>query len=661
MPPNSHLVYRPDIDGLRAIAILAVVGFHTFPNWVEGGFIGVDIFFVISGFLISKIIFKGLDQGNFSFAEFYARRIKRIFPALALVFTACLIFGWFTLLTDEYKQLGHHILAGAIFGSNFRLLKEGGYFDTAAELKPLLHLWSLGIEEQFYIIWPPLLLLFWKRLPNVLMAILCLALTSFAFNIYLVNSRPVADFYLPFTRFWELLVGGILAYISLNNKAQLNVPFSRIVFIPPKGILHPNAKAFVGALLIAAAISSLSINHAFPGWWALLPTVGAALLISAGPDAWFNRKVLAHRALVFVGLISYPLYLWHWLLLSFFRITSDSPPATSEILAIISISFLGAWLTYKVVETPFRRSKSIWAVITLISVIVLAGVLGEVIRKSNGYPARFPSNIQKIIYSSNSIASYRRGACFLNPEQEANSFSHECFITASSQSKKILLWGDSHAAQLYAGLHYYEREGQFDVMQLTASACPPVINENTRCNGINKKVIQLITNTNPITVIMSGHWSLYDESKGWDRLDTQNIVETINELKKLGVKEIILFGPVPVWDSKLPNILVKLSKSSDWQEPPDRLTSGFSKNTKILDNKMEVIAKEVGISYISPYQTFCNLDGCLAKFHGDPTAFDYGHLTDTGSIFLIGANLARLSKPTPRPATLTFPRLLHQG
>jgi len=647
MPRNPHLVYRPDIDGLRAVAVLAVVGFHAFPNWVEGGFIGVDIFFVISGFLISTIIFKGLAQGNFSFADFYARRIKRIFPALALVFTVCLIFGWFTLLTDEYKQLGHHILSGAVFGSNFRLLKEGGYFDTAAELKPLLHLWSLGIEEQFYIIWPPLLLLFWKRLPNILIAILCVALTSFAFNIYLVNSRPVADFYLPFTRFWELLVGGILAYVSLNNKAQVSVPCSRIGFLHPNEILHPNAKAFVGALLIAIAIASLNTNNGFPGWWALLPTIGAALLISAGADAWFNRKVLAHRVLIFIGLISYPLYLWHWPLLSFFRITSDNPPTTSELLAIISISFLAAWVTYKVVETPFRRSKSIWAVSTLIAVMVLSGIFGEVIRKTNGYPARFPSHIQKILYSSSSNESSRIGVCLLNPDQEADSFSHECIIGASSQSKKILLWGDSHAAQLYAGLHYYEQEGQFDVMQLTASACPPVINENARCNGVNKKVLQLITNTNPITVVMAGHWLLYDQSQGWDRLDALKIVATVNELKKLGVKEIILVGPVPTWNPTLPKILVSLSKSSNWQEPPERLTSGFSENTKIIDDKLEAIAKEAGISYISPYQTFCNLNGCLATLQGDPTAFDYGHLTVTGSIFLIAANLGTLSKPTP--------------
>src|SRR4029077_4711684 len=219
------------------------------------------------------------------------------------------------------------ILAETVFGSNLRLLKEGGYFDTAAELKPLLHLWSLGIEEQFYLIWPPILLLLWKRLPNILMAILCIALTSFTFNVYLVNRSPVADFYLPFTRFWELLVGGLLAYISLNNTAQRYAPFDRAISIFSTGILLLTLKSSVGALLIAAAIASMNTHHAFPGWWALLPTVGAVLLISAGPDAWFNRHILAHRVLVFIGLISYPLYLWHWPLLSFLRIASDNPPA----------------------------------------------------------------------------------------------------------------------------------------------------------------------------------------------------------------------------------------------------------------------------------------------------------------------------------------------
>lgn len=211
----SHPKYRPDIDGLRAIAVLAVVAFHAFPNWIKGGFIGVDIFFVISGYLISTIIFESLDKGTFSFSEFYARRITRIFPALLLVLVACLTFGWFVLLADEYKQLGKHTAGGAGFVSNFLLWNEAGYFDNSAETKPLLHLWSLGIEEQFYILWPLLLWFFWKRNFNLFIITIAVAIASFILNIEGVKHDMVATFYSPQSRFWELLSGSLLAWFAL--------------------------------------------------------------------------------------------------------------------------------------------------------------------------------------------------------------------------------------------------------------------------------------------------------------------------------------------------------------------------------------------------------------------------------------------------------------
>lgn len=200
-PHLSHPKYRPDIDGLRAVAVLAVVAFHAFPNWARGGFIGVDVFFVISGYLISTIIFKNLDKGTFSFTEFYARRIKRIFPALFLVLIACFAFGWFTLLADEYKQLGKHIAAGAGFISNFTLWNEAGYFDNSAETKPLLHLWSLGIEEQFYIVWPLFLWFAWKRKFSLLTITIVVAVASFVLNVNGIKQDMVATFYSPQTRF----------------------------------------------------------------------------------------------------------------------------------------------------------------------------------------------------------------------------------------------------------------------------------------------------------------------------------------------------------------------------------------------------------------------------------------------------------------------------
>jgi len=284
----THPKYRPDIDGLRAVAILSVVGFHAFPEWIKGGFIGVDIFFVISGYLISTIIFDSLEHKHFSFAEFYSRRIKRIFPALLVVLVSCLVFGWFALLADEYKQLGKHIAGGAGFVSNFIFWNESSYFDNAAETKPLLHLWSLGIEEQFYIVWPLLLWLAWKQRFNFLSITLAVVLISFWLNISKVGEDAVATFYSPQTRFWELLAGSILAYVTLHRpqfKHSFDTWLGKIIFAHPSdvgGNTLRNIKAFVGAGLIAAGILVIGKENHFPGWWALLPTLGAVLLISAG-------------------------------------------------------------------------------------------------------------------------------------------------------------------------------------------------------------------------------------------------------------------------------------------------------------------------------------------------------------------------------------------
>ena len=324
---NYHISpkYRPDIDGLRAIAVLAVIGFHASPSLIPGGFIGVDIFFVISGYLISTIIMNNLERSSFSFVEFYIRRINRIFPALFIVLFTCYIFGWFVLLPDEYKQFGKHVAGGAGFVSNFMFWIESGYFDNAAKTKPFLHLWSLGIEEQFYIIWPLLLWIAWKQRLNLLIITLLVMLISFALNITRVNSEHLdAAFYSPQTRFWELLVGSVLAYFNLHKQAYyskltlLEAWFDKrvgpLIYLHqsnPKNTLL-NLLSFLGATLILISILLISKENSFPGWWALMPTAGAFLIILAGNKAWLNRAVLSHRSFVWFGLISFPLYLWHW-------------------------------------------------------------------------------------------------------------------------------------------------------------------------------------------------------------------------------------------------------------------------------------------------------------------------------------------------------------
>ncbi|MDP2071189.1 MAG: acyltransferase family protein [Methylotenera sp.] len=355
------------MDGLRAVAVLSVVIYHAFPKFIRGGFIGVDIFFVISGFLISTIIFGSLERNSFNFIEFYSRRIKRIFPALLLVLTASFVFGWFALLADEYKQLGKHIAGGAGFISNFLFWKESGYFDNAAETKPLLHLWSLGIEEQFYIVWPLLLWLAWKKRFNLLTITILVAVISFALNISKVHSDAVAAFYSPQTRFWELLVGSVLAYMTMHRRSlspkfkhKLDMWLGQIIYAQApeaNGKTLHNVQSLLGAFLILAGLLIITKERHFPGWWAVVPTLGALLIISAGVHSWFNRVVLSNRVLVWFGLISFPLYLWHWPLLSFVRIIESGTPSRQIRIAAVLISIALAWLTYKFIEKPIRFGK----------------------------------------------------------------------------------------------------------------------------------------------------------------------------------------------------------------------------------------------------------------------------------------------------------------
>lgn len=391
----SHPKYRPDIDGLRAVAVLAVVAFHAFPNWVRGGFIGVDVFFVISGYLISTIIFENLDRGTFSFSEFYARRIKRIFPALILVLVACFAFGWFILLADELKQLGKHIAAGAGFVSNLVLWNEAGYFDSSAETKPLLHLWSLGIEEQFYIVWPLLLWFAWKRKFNLLTITVLVAIVSFVLNVKGIKQDAVATFYSPQTRFWELLCGSLLAWFTLYKKDafasirnKIDGFFASVVYRDKQengDKTLVNVLSFVGLCLLVYGFWRINKELSFPGKWALVPVLGAVLIITAGAKAWVNRTILSNKVAVWFGLISFPLYLWHWPLLSFAKIVEGEVLSRSIRIAAVVLSVVLAWLTVKMIEKPLRfgNQRVGIKVAMLCGLVFVMGVSGLVVNKTD--------------------------------------------------------------------------------------------------------------------------------------------------------------------------------------------------------------------------------------------------------------------------------------
>ena len=368
-PPTATVAdYRPDIDGLRGIAVLLVVAFHAAPAWFPGGFIGVDVFFVISGYLITKIILEQISTQSFSLTQFYSRRIRRILPALILVVATIYLAGAFLLLRDEFQHLSQHTLAAAGFASNFLLWSESGYFDAAAEIKPLLHLWSLSIEEQFYILWPALILVAAKFRLRLGLLTGALIIGSLSWGIFAISRDPVAAFYSPQTRVWELLIGAFLATLASNKAAQ------KISGIESKmGSQLFNYGALLGISLIVAATILLNSKSAFPGALALAPVLGAALLICGqAAKSWVNRELLTARALVWFGKISFPLYLWHWPLLSYARILENQTPPLPIRIGLVCISILLAWATYKWIETPIRygprqKSKTIALILLLLA------------------------------------------------------------------------------------------------------------------------------------------------------------------------------------------------------------------------------------------------------------------------------------------------------
>ncbi|RNF30691.1 lipoprotein [Massilia aurea] len=458
-PAPVHLAYRPDIDGLRAVAVLAVVLFHAFPTWLRGGFIGVDVFFVISGFLISSILLRELRQDAFSFAGFYARRVRRIFPALVVVLAACLAFGWLALFPDEYAQLGKHVVGGAGFAANFFYWAQIGYFDTAAETKPLLHLWSLGIEEQFYILWPVVLLLAWKRRMNLLLVAAALGVVSFLVNVVGVIHHPSATFYSPASRAWEMLLGAGLACVHARAAAGLPL-------LPARGAarrlprLSPDQLAWTGVVLLGAGLASITRDHRFPGWPALLPAVGALLIIAAGPRAWFNRMVLSNRLMVWVGLISYPLYLWHWPLLAFAQIIESGTPAPTIRAGVVALAFMLAWLTWRVVELPLRAAREKTVIAVLCGLMLACAATGGYLWFRQGLPER--EVVQDNLANQQALVVFedKAKAAACKARYGFESMYDYCIMSDPARDPTVVLLGDSHAYHLVYGLmKYYDGLG----------------------------------------------------------------------------------------------------------------------------------------------------------------------------------------------------------
>jgi peptidoglycan/LPS O-acetylase OafA/YrhL len=638
----SNIKYRKDIDGLRALAVLSVIIYHAFPNFLPGGFAGVDIFFVISGYLITRIILVSLDKDNFTFSEFYLKRVKRLFPALGICLGLTIILGWFVLLPDDYSLLGKHTAGGASFIANFLYLFEDGYFDILSEKKPLLHLWSLGIEEQFYFVWPIIIIISY-RIKKSLLPLISLALgtTSLIYCIMSTNDYSSMAFFSPASRFWELNAGCLLAIFKHPN---ISAKTSLLSFQGPiLKILQKNL-SLLGLFLIVSSIYFFTKEN-FPGAKALIPVFGTVLII-ASPSSMFGNRLLSTTPLVAIGLISYPLYLLHWPILVFGKIytNSNSPLST---LTLVLISLILAWLTYLFIEKPIRfYTKSARYTYISLVLVIISGLAGLIIYLNHGFPSRINEPMRSIISKKINFGDFfRQGTCFLKPEQHYKDFKKCEAIEKDKFTNKagLLLWGDSTAAHLYPGL-MNNISKKYNIIQRTASLCPPLMNYSSdrrpNCLSINKGIRKFIKKNPPQVVVLAASWLAFPKTY-------QNITNTVNFLNKQGIKEIYIFGPAPYWKKTLSDLLYYKFKEDPKRLIPKRLKNAVKNSSFVYDKKMKDLLKDYPSKYISSMDILCNKDGCLTLLGEKANTLvsrDTVHFSDAGSIFVIKNSLLDLLK-----------------
>ena len=653
--------YRPDIDGLRAIAVLAVVLFHVFPEVLPGGFTGVDIFFVSSGYLISSILLENLAAGHFSLWDFYGRRIRRIFPPLIAVLLACLAFGWFALFPKEYWALGKHTVGGASFLSNFFFWQEAGYFDNAADTKPLLHLWSLAIEEQFYIVWPLLLWLGWKARSSILWICIGIALASFALNLWGIYGAHdlTAAFYSPQTRFWELLIGALLAITTSHAKEHPTQFTARALSLCKQ---HANVLSCAGLLSIVIGVILIHKTDGFPGAWALLPTLGALLLLASGPQGLINRILLSNKLMIGVGLISYSLYLWHWPILSFLRITEGQIPLWWIRVGGVVAAFILATLTYFLIERPIRFGKYLKAkTISLIVLMVLIGVAGYNIYSRDGLG--FRNSIRSYDLSKNEGGDYGRP---LDSDGSCKDFfgiqlhNPNTCIT-NSEYPEILIIGDSHAMALSNAI--FNNLVPKKAVLVAAHTCPLLkgmqikqngFTTNLQCEKMPELILKILSEIKTIkTILITTRGPYYFSGQNTKTKGASNIQIVSQDFNNVSQEELFFIGTTKLMTDlkETKKGIIYLIDVPELKKDPENC---FSKrpisisNWRIDDCKAaisEVLERQSeyriiinklqsqfpNFIYIDSIDEFCDKNYCYANDKSGSWYHDDNHVSTNGS------------------------------
>ena len=652
------ITYRPDIDGLRALAVLSVVLYHISPTLLPGGFLGVDIFFVISGYLISLIIFREKASGTFSFSGFYLRRARRLFPSLGLVLATTLIIGYFSLFADEYKQLGQHASQAIIFLLNFQLMDEAGYFDVASHFKPLLHLWSLSIEEQFYLLWPLFLYWVFRLRLQLALIILLLGIGSYVYSIYLLETNPDALYFHPLARFWELLLGTALAY--WHDKYGMNQ-------LPGWLDNHSTRNVFslVGLALIFWAFWAFNSAKPHPGPLTLIPLLGVVAIIASGGAAMVNR-FLAIRLVVFIGLISYPLYLWHWPLLSFVRIMESGTPPEWLLWVVAGFSVILAWLTYVLVERPIRYGISIRRAVgsmTAIMIVLFVAARGVVVE--DGFPGR-----GSLLYMKEAEAQMKR-----EPRQDDSCISlfepdsAPVYCRQHNPGKNMIaIVGDSHAHVLFPGVAELAAAKGYGTLLLANSGCPPLLGavtgrnakEKDTCMNNIENILSKINNDPRIfDVILATRGPIYITGEGYgaaeasyahppiasyrlspmisdnspERAFLGGLERTVARLIKDG-KTVTYFLQPPELGVPARNCLGRPLTLFSKQECTVAL-SEYEQRMQVYRKLVGSVQREIGsFKVVDPKPLLCDQGTCSGKIDGVLLYADDDHLSIKGSKYV---------------------------
>lgn len=648
--------YRPDIDGLRAIAVLAVMMFHAVPALCPGGFVGVDVFFVISGYLVTAVLLKRHAAGEYSVCAFYLGRAKRILPALIVVLTTCIVVGFFILTPGEYRNLGKLAAANSLFIANILMYRSGGYFDIARDANALLHTWSLNVEEQFYLVWPLLLMMALRRPSCIKVAAIALSAASFALACYWVVTRADAAFFLLPARAWELSAGALVALGVIGSPASATARHVLGLF---------------GIALIVGSAVFLDSASPFPAWNALWACTGTVLVITCGADPGaLSRRMLKVGLLVWVGTISYSLYLWHWPLLTFLRLLRNDPqlPPSVALLSLAAAFVLSA-LSWKYVEQPFRRPSSLPR-LRVLARYALAGAamlaVGTALYIGDGLPWRVDPAVRAAERAADDVNPLR-GVC-VGDLRTRPVLDPRCIQGAPTAKPTVVVWGDSHADAIAPAIAAVLRDMGSSMYQVAGPGCAPLLGvrrylqrfDAATCVDFNQAVMKEILGRPELrTVILSARWAVYselsrlpgetgpritslsDEARRAQTVPaaravfTDGLKRTVHALHSAG-RTVIVIGAVPEARTSVPACLARNGMRGSIERP---CAPTYADAAARFDYSDRVIAElhnpADGVCAALPSKALCREGRCLART-GDVVLYsDDDHLSNAGAEWLL--------------------------